>query len=360
MAQQKLDVHFEFKDHSDKFDYPHYIIKYGGRNPYSNKTLYYTIIFKVPGQLKEDIIDYLKERIFFSKKYKSFFDTSKFGQDRVKAGQLKTEMNAVFRKLIKSAELPNIAHHHKQEEMTSETFVPDDFKLLERKADDSGKSIGMLGRSFSGKTYKTVEELNKILQLKRGGDDPLVAHRPMFERIFVLTTSPHAQPWRNLNDPWGEEGIVRIIPGYLPKLISLLKRISDASDNAVPWLLVLDDCFANMKQGSFKSLVLTLRNANISTMILTQAYKHASPDCRASFHNILITGMNAAEWEQVIGAQLLKHVITMLEENGVTVPAGRGARDRIARLWEEFVKSNIVFYNQREDKLFLIKREPFN
>jgi len=166
----------------------------------------------------------------------------------------------------------------------------------------------------------------------------------MYSKIIILTSSPNAEPLKEIDKKLG----VKIVPLYLPSVIQLMKRINDVATNHFPFLICLDDVFDSLKGNSFKKLILTLRNANISTCLLSQSLKHSLPELRNSFHLIAITKFNCSEWDFYIGSALE----TTIEE----IMGTNMTRKKLAKAWTSFVGQDIVLHNNRQDRLTLIER----
>jgi len=285
-----------------------------------------------------------------SRKVTALTDRTRYGPNKIKPSELKAEMNAQNKKYRKGNKKiteggtpgdvsdPTNSNSRKQS-------LYEDPTIFEREAEDSGKTTFIAGRSFSGKTYFVTEQINRLKGLKRGGSDPNVSQRPMYEKILILTTSPNAKPFKNLDKSLN----IKIIPFYLPKIISLMKRISDVNKGVCPFLLILDDVFSSLKGSSFKSLILTMRNSNISTCVLSQHLKHCLPETRNSFHNLFVTLFKQEEWAYYIGS--------CLESDVEAIIGATPNKNQQARKWGEFVGSDIVWNNIRKDELKLIKRD---
>jgi hypothetical protein len=339
---------------------------YGAFNPATKRFNQHHFIFTLKQEeetLDEDTVKHLAEMTLQRFKPRRLLGMGIADPYRIKPREVKTELSRLYEEYKNNLEFVTDKKIGIQEDIQhdEDDTVFSDPTVFEREADDSGQTVFLAGKSFSGKTFKTVQELNKILQLKRGGEGYDAALN-MYSRIFIMTTSPKAQPWRDLQDP---DDQVRIIPFYLPKLVKFMKKINDNTDNAYPVLLILDDVFSSMKVNSFKSLILTLRNSNISTVVLSQAHNHLTPDSRSSIHKTLVTGFNENQWIKFLGESFLKEIVNILIKTGVLPPdqrnkiANRGFKDKIIHLWTDFVGSNIVYFDNKRSKVSIIKRDPF-
>lgn len=137
----------------------------------------------------------------------------------------------------------------------------------------------ILGASFSGKTYLLVKELNKLYP----GD---------YDGIFLFTESINAENLKDINPKLG----VKVIQGFKGEIVDFLKRVNDLTHNRYRWLICLDDVIDAKMSKTLNKMVLTYRNAGISTCILIQYPNLISKSSRSSFHQVAITGGKAAEW----------------------------------------------------------------
>lgn len=337
------------------------IVHYGGINQVTSRWNQYKFTFTSDPLPSLDTAQHLAEAVINKYKPLSLFGSVKGTPDRVKARELRSQFIRAYRTNLKTPHIPvesKIAIVPDVIEIERDDLYHTD-PLFSREPSDSGRTSYMAGLSASGKTTLCTTELNRIVNARRGGDDPMVAARYMWERIFILTTSKNSEPWKDLKDP---NERIRIIPFYLPKLIGLLKRINDVADNKCPFLLIFDDCFSHAKGTTFKSLALVLRNCQISSCSMSQRYNDITPGCRQSVHQTLVTRFTDADWCVIIKEQIKAEVIRLLEERHLVDAKGmrnRGSEAKLAVIFNEFVGSNIVLYDQRKRKLSLIKRDPF-
>lgn len=211
-----------------------------------------------------------------------------------------------------------------------------------REKDDPSRTIATIGRSFSGKTFFVVQELNKLAGKMRD------KYRPIYDAIYFMSESLDASPLANLDDRLN----VKFIRGYHPKIFQLLKMIQDKSRNSFRFLVILDDIIdeKQIRRGTFVKAMCVLRNSHITTCILCQYPKMIPPAVRNSAHHIYYTGLSSEEWR----CQLESHI-------------GAHAREAVGNInsllqlgceFKEWVGSDIVHFDQRHDKLNLIYRDP--
>jgi len=339
------------------------IINYAGNNQSTSRWNHDSFTFRSDPLPSLEIAQYIADKVINNFKPIALFGSGKASSDRVKARDLRTQYLREYKSYVKDPEVLERKTSLRQgvfnEPITEDPELYFNEPIFNREADDNGRTSYFAGLSASGKTTLCVTELNKVVNLKRGGDDHKVEDRYMWERIIILTTSQNSKPWKDLKDP---NHRIRIVPFYLPRLIGLLKRINDVCDNKCPYLLIFDDCFKHTKGNTFKSLALILRNSNLSSCSLSQRYNDISPGCRQSIHQTLVTKFTDDDWLKIIKEQIKKEVVRILVNQNLTneaVAQGRGSDQKLSSIWEKFVGSNIVHYDQRKRKVSIIKRDAF-
>lgn len=339
---RKVQVHVT---ESTKTQKPGYEVHYGFLSPYTGMLVRYKFTFLPSILPPPEYVKQLAEKVLRSRKLESLTDKTRYGPNKVYPREIRAEMNAKYRqvRINKKHDLDDI--NQVPDSDYSKNNLYEEPNILERDHDSSGRTAFVAGRSYSGKTYFLVQQLNMLKNKKRGGPDKHTANRPMYEKIIIMTNSPNAEPFRSLY----KELNIRIIPFYLPKIVMALKRINDKTDNKSPFLIVLDDVFSSLKGRSFKDLILTMRNSNITTVCLSQYLKHCEPQTRNSFHDIYITKFKPEEWKYYISS--------CLEADVEEIIGHQPNINHSARKFEEFVGTDIVHHNVRKDTLHLIKRD---
>lgn len=219
--------------------------------------------------------------------------------------------------------------------------------LFTRNFDDSSKTIGIIGRSGSGKTYFLCSELNKIAGHKRGGTGK-DRERPVYDLLLFMTESIDASPMRLLDRSIN----LKMIRGYHPRVVQLLKKIQDSSRNAFRFLVLMDDIVDEkaLRKGTFVKQICVLRNSHISTCFLCQYPKMVPPAVRNSCHHLFFTGVKPEELEYLLKSFLSSHA---REAVGNIRSLGE-----LSEEFHKFIGSNILHYGQRYDKMHLIQRDP--
>lgn len=162
------------------------------------------------------------------------------------------------------------------------------YGIFYKKPEESARTTLICGSSFSGKTTFLAHELNKLKNLKN----------PCYDRIFIFTESPNSKPLQDLDPELMKR--VRIYPTFVPKCVQLLKQVNDRVSNRFNFLVILDDVVSGIRSGTFMKMVLTMRNANISTCILLQYVKLITPAQRNSFHNVYVTNIRNEDWLYIL------------------------------------------------------------
>jgi hypothetical protein len=210
------------------------------------------------------------------------------------------------------------------------------------KPEETGVTYAMIGKSFSGKTTFVVNELNKLTedQLKQ------------YNAIVFFTESSHALPLKKLADHVKPKVI--LIDRFCPKVLMALKKINDHTKNMFKFLVIFDDIIA-LRGPLLTKCILTLRNANISTVISIQYEKLLNPAQRSSVHNMFIFNLRSESWEFLLKGYLLgnvKETLRSLYDVKSVV--------RVSQLLRETMDPFILYYNQREDLVEIWNKKSSN
>ena len=201
--------------------------------------------------------------------------------------------------------------------------------------EETGVTYAMIGKSFSGKTTFIVNELNKLTP------DQLRA----YNAIVFFTESSHALPLAKLA-PHVKPKVI-LIDRFCPKVLLALKKINDHTKNMFKFLVIFDDIIA-LRGPLLTKCILTLRNSNISTVISIQYEKLLNPAQRSSVHNMFIFNLRSESWEFLLKGYLLGNVKELLHTTYDVKSVVR-----VSQLLRETMDPFILYYNQREDKIFI-------
>ena len=196
--------------------------------------------------------------------------------------------------------------------------------------EESAKTTCILGASFTGKTTLLVNELNKL-------------NKESYDKIVLFTESTSADPLKALHSDLD----IKIIDRFCPSIPKFLKDINSETNNKFKFLLILDDVI-ELKNSTFSKMILTMRNSNISTVVLLQHVKLITPSSRNSIHNYYITGLRIEDWEYVLRAFLASHFRHILDE--------RGSYTKLSERVKDYMKGKTLYYDQRKDEIhFFLK-----
>lgn len=216
---------------------------------------------------------------------------------------------------------------------------------------ESSKTTIVLGKSKSGKTHFIVDELNKLANESRLVDGII---RPIFDKIIIFSESLNAEPFARLNKSLP----IIFVRSYIPKLALLLKKLNDVSANKFRWLVILDDCVGSntgksLRGGAFPKMMLTFRNAGISTCVLVQGCTLLEPKSRENAHQIVITGLKIRDEVRAVNELLYDEVRKLF-------PDTKLKGERLAKLYFSLVGNDILFYDNLDNKAYKIERPNFN
>lgn len=229
-------------------------------------------------------------------------------------------------------------------EILKDALYEDGTDIFFREAGAPSRSMVLLGRAFSGKTTFLVANLNKLVNMKRGGTGE-DRRRPMYDLIVLFTESMSAAPLEGLN----KKLKVLVVPSYVPEVVKLLKRINDAAINSFRFLVILDDVVSGIRAGTFAKQILTMRNSHISTAILIQYVKLLSPSIRNSLTHYYITKLKPEEWEYLMSSFLRSLAVELIGQQRTI--------SELSSEWYKWVMDDIVHYNQPFDEVTFIQRD---
>jgi len=167
-----------------------------------------------------------------------------------------------------------------QEEKTTEpkiqeiNYTPFNLKLSD--LSETGSSTVLFGASKSGKTTL----LKRILREYYG--DPNVI-------VFMIAENIHSNIYQDL-----DKNIIKS-DKFDKSLIKTLHRINKRTNNKYHFVIVLDDMILEKHNSTLLKLILTYRNAKISTVILLQSPTLLSKNGRFNGNNFIFKRTNNAE-----------------------------------------------------------------
>ena len=213
--------------------------------------------------------------------------------------------------------------------------------------EETGVTYAVIGKSFSGKTYFLVEQLNLLTS------DQLNA----YTAIIFFTESTSAAPLKRLSSKVAQKMI--LMDRFCPRILQAVKRINDGTANKFKFLIIFDDIL-DLRGKLLTKSILTLRNSNISTIISIQYEKILSPAQRSSVHNIYIFNLRTESWEYMLKGYLLGNFKEKLPSLTVDKSRKGGIAkqtpSQIAQILRETLDDYITYYDQRKDELFIYRK----
>lgn len=202
--------------------------------------------------------------------------------------------------------------------------------------DGGGKSVLIVGSSFSGKTHLYVEALNEL----DVGE---------YDGIVLMTESANAEPLAAIR---GDLDVV-VMEGWHPEVCEKFKALNDATDNRWRWLVILDDIVDQKHSSTLQKMVLTYRNSGITTAVVIQYPCLVSRASRGNFHEVVITGFRSLEdWDSAC------KIFGLLEwardrVTGVDTASRGRIRKDIAHRWlkeKTTAPGSVIYIDQRHSR----------
>ncbi len=327
-----FDIQITVKDNEDK---KHFEVRYETVNKYTNrpnvksfKYFYGTRTIKPT----ENHIKGLMTQILKQFDEKSLFGTSKQDRNVIAVSEIRSLLTRKLKNMSRSHKGKIQLNDLDKGESNEQTHTNTDTTLIKKwgsksifEPEQSAKTCSILGASFSGKTTLLTTEINKL-------------RKNTYRKIILFTESTNSSPLKNLN----EDLDVKIIDRFCKQIPKLLKDINSETNNKFKFLLILDDVI-DLKNNTFNKMILTMRNSNISTVVLLQYVKLITPSTRSSLHEYYITGLRTEDWEYMLRGFLASHFREILHE--------RGSMTKLSEMVRQYMKGKILFYDQRKDKI---------
>jgi len=211
--------------------------------------------------------------------------------------------------------------------------------------EESANTKVFLAPSFSGKTTLMVDELNKLSKKELDG----------YDKIVLFTRSPSAKPLKNLSKDVLKKLVV--YDKFIPQYVKALKKINTVTENRYRFLLLLDDCL-NLKGSVMETMILTLRNVNISTVVSVQYSKLLSKSQRQSIHDYYLLNMKCEDLEYLMSGFLAPHFRELFVKEGLRSKedANKMRYKQLAELAMKRLKGKALHFSQREDQIFIYDR----
>lgn len=237
-----------------------------------------------------------------------------------------------------------------EEEEGEESNNPNQDPPLPRKSifaaeEESANTKVFLAPSFSGKTTLMVEELNKLTPKEL--DE--------YDKILLFTESVASAPLKKLDKKVREK--MMIYDRFIPQLVKVLKKINTVTKNRYRFLLLLDDCI-NLKSGILIKMILTLRNANISTVISVQYSKLLAKSQRQSIHDYYMLNLHLEDFEYLMSGFLAPHFRDLFEREGMGTKEENNKLNykKLAEKAMDRLKGKLLHFDQRHDQITVYQR----
>lgn len=204
---------------------------------------------------------------------------------------------------------------------------------------NTGATYAVLGPSFSGKTTLLVDGLNRLTR------DELDA----YDGIFFFTESENAEPLEGLSDRVRAK-FMGIYKCFCKQILAVIKKLNDLTKNGFRFLVVFDD-ITTLRGDAITKMVLTLRNAGISTVLLIQHSKLLNPGQRQSIHHYYIFNLRTEEWVYMLQGFLATHIRDLFPE------VANARSQETAEFLRSFMRDKIIHFDQRTDTIEFFSKE---
>lgn len=210
----------------------------------------------------------------------------------------------------------------------------------------SANTKAFVAPSFSGKTTFMVMELNRLTEEELNE----------YSLILLFTHSPHAKPYEFLQKRVASK--ILKFNHFVPSIIQMLSAINKEADNNFKFLVLMDDCL-NLRGDLIMNMILTMRNANISTVLCIQYSKLLLPSQRQSIHDFFFMNLKAEDFEYMLSGFIGPHIREILVKEGCAEAAHENYH-KLSILARARFKDSILHFNQREDFIAEYKKEKFD
>lgn len=158
-------------------------------------------------------------------------------------------------------------------------------KLMNSTRSNGGISLTLLGSSRSGKTTFMKQLL------------------PMYEDAVTILFAPNytAGAYDSIRNK-GSNVIVR--ESYDPDIIGAAEQFQKKTSISIPFCFILDDVIRVRQSAELASLFLTLRNLNISTIMVTQYYAMITPEVRTNANFSFYFRINTREGRKRVATMI--------------------------------------------------------
>jgi hypothetical protein len=207
---------------------------------------------------------------------------------------------------------------------------------------NTGATYAVLGPSFSGKTTLLVDGLNRLTR------EELDA----YDGIFFFTESENAEPLEGLSDRVRAK-FMGIYKCFCKQILAVIKKLNDLTKNGFRFLVVFDD-ITTLRGDAITKMVLTLRNAGISTVLLIQHSKLLNPGQRQSIHHYYIFNLRTEEWVYMLQGFLATHIRDLFPE------VAQARSQETAEFLRTYMRDKIIHFDQRTDTIEFFSKDSID
>jgi hypothetical protein len=318
-----------------------FLINDGGKKNFLTKELLYNLMRKIVKEKKEQTLFTKQPREIKSELVRYLNKVSR----STKRGDLLNKYGWDVRK-----EEGEIRNDEKEEGVEGEGKPHRDLVLPSKSMfaaeKESANTKVFLAPSFSGKTTLIVNELNKLTKTEL----------EEYDMIYFFTESTSSAPLKALSENTQKK--VVIYDRFLPQFVTILKKINTVTGNRFRFLLILDDCI-RLKGNVLIRMILTFRNANISTVISIQYSKLLDRSQRCSIHDYYIINLKIEDLEYLMSGFLASHFRELFEREGLASheQVSKWNYKQLAERARERLKGKILHFNQREEKIEIFEHQ---
>lgn len=227
--------------------------------------------------------------------------------------------------------------------------LPEDSSIFSPEEESANTKV-IIAPSYSGKTTLLVNELLKLATVNDGED------LEAYSKIIMFTESPNSTPLKKLEANIKLfKGKLKIYDRYVPSIVKKLTVINSHTDNRFLFLVIYDDVL-DLSDGTIMKSILTLRNSNISTCILTQYFKILRPAQRQSIHDIYTLKFGYPAWQYLVHDFIQPNLQSWLREDQNDPKAYDYNERDLTKIIHARSKDRLFHYSIRKDSIDWFKK----
>lgn len=161
-----------------------------------------------------------------------------------------------------------------------------------------GVTISILGSSRSGKTTFLLHEL-------------LPLFKDFINIMFAPSFSGKSYDW--IRD---SPEVPIIVPSYDEEVVSSAVVLNSYREDKLPFCFIFDDVVTLRSSNKLSEMFLTLRNLNISTIVVTQYYAMLKPEMRQNVNFSFYFKINSVEGRKKVATDILPDLFADQDKPG--------------------------------------------